>query len=198
MYSSWSHFPRMHAFWAPNFHRFPLFNETEARSISCWKLSGNALVKYSRSVSRNSKSRSFTNGAQLNSFAEKNELAPARTKSSFSDSAAIVFLKLCSYWINEKLKSFSLLFGLSMSLNLNRKKTAIFVQRLNFGLKKWDHQATGSLGQCIILSSLWNSSESVVIAGWRGEISRSESVRTRPLVLDSPPFRYSSISNSVR
>lgn len=138
MYSSWSHFPRTHAFWAPNFHRFPLFNETEARSIFRWKLSGNAL-KYSRSVSRNSKSRSFTNGAQLKkiSFAEKNELTPARTKSSFRDSAAIVFLKLCSYWINEKLKSFSLLFGLSMSLNLNRKKkTAIFVQRLNFGLKK--------------------------------------------------------------
>lgn len=196
MYSSWSHFPRTHAFWAPNFHRFPLFNETEARSISCWKLSGNALVKYSRSVSRNSESRSFTNGAQLNSFAEKNELAPARTKSSFSDSAAIVFLKLCSYWINWNL--FPSCLHYRWAWIKIEKKTAIFVQRLNFGLKKWDHQATGSLGQCIILSSLWNSSESVVIAGWRGEISRSESVRTRPLVLDSPPFRYSSISSSVR
>lgn len=148
MYSSWSHFSSNACFLPTNFHRFPLFNETEARSISCWKLSGNALVKYSRSVSRNSESRSFTNGAQLNSFAEKNELAPARTKSSFRDSAAIVFLKLCSYWINEKLKSFSLLFGLLMSLNLNRKKNRNICPKIKFRFKKMrssSYRVTGSM-----------------------------------------------------
>lgn len=91
---------------------------------------------------------SFTNGAQLNSFAEKNELAPARTKSSFRDSAAIVFLKLCSYWINEKLKSFSLLFALSMSLYLNRKKNRNICPKIKFRFKKMrssSYRVTGSM-----------------------------------------------------